>query len=74
LGERTGGEAYAPDEIEALAQFAHGVGSSLDAVSTRSDGVLDTLQHSMTSMADAVAQLARETKALRREIRGQDVV
>jgi GAF domain-containing protein len=32
LGERAGGEAYAPDEIEALSQFAHGVGSSLDAL------------------------------------------
>lgn len=29
-GERIGGEAYAPDEVEALSEFAHGVGSALD--------------------------------------------
>ena len=35
LGERAGGEAYAPDEVEALSQFAHGVGSALDALADR---------------------------------------
>ena len=33
-GERAGSEAYAPDEVAALSQFAHGVGSALDVVST----------------------------------------
>jgi len=33
LGERAGGEAYANDEIEALSEFAHGVGSALDSLS-----------------------------------------
>lgn len=33
LGERAGGEAYAPDEVDALAQFAHGVGMALDSMS-----------------------------------------
>jgi hypothetical protein len=69
LGERAGGESYAPDEIEALAQFAHGVGSSIDALSTRSDGMLVALQQSMASMADAIARLARETDGLRNDIR-----
>lgn len=43
LGERRGGEAYAPDEIEALSQFAHGVGSALDVITARqgsSDGAV----------------------------------
>lgn len=31
-GERASGEAYAPDEIEALSEFAHGVGSALDGL------------------------------------------
>jgi hypothetical protein len=31
-GARAGGEAYAPDEIDALADFAHGVGSALDSL------------------------------------------
>ncbi|HYK52301.1 MAG TPA: GAF domain-containing protein, partial [Candidatus Eremiobacteraceae bacterium] len=33
VGERAGGEAYANDEVEALSQFAHGVGSALDSLS-----------------------------------------
>ncbi len=37
LDERTGGEAYAPDEIDAVAQFAHGVGSALDNLQIRGD-------------------------------------
>ena len=32
FGERASGEAYAPDEIEALSEFAHGVGSALDGL------------------------------------------
>lgn len=35
LGERAGGEAYAPDEVEALSQFAHGAGSALDSLSEK---------------------------------------
>jgi hypothetical protein len=31
-GERAGGEAYAPDEIDALAQFAQGLGSAFDGL------------------------------------------
>ena len=34
LGERRGGEAYAADEIAALSEFAHGIGSALDALDT----------------------------------------
>lgn len=47
LGERTGGEAYAPDEISALAHMAHGVGSAIDVLSTT---------ESATSLADAVRE------------------
>lgn len=35
LDERAGGEAYAPDEVDALAQFAHGIGSALDNLQSR---------------------------------------
>jgi hypothetical protein len=38
VGERAGGEAYATDEVEALSQFAHGVGSALDTLSANGDG------------------------------------
>jgi hypothetical protein len=36
-GERAGGEAYAPDEVDALVEFAHGVGSALDALGNEAD-------------------------------------
>jgi hypothetical protein len=39
--ERTSGEAYAPDEIDALATFALGVGSAYDALGSRNhDGTI----------------------------------
>jgi hypothetical protein len=44
--ERTSGEAYAPDEIDALATFALGVGAAYDALSGRNGygTVLDAIQ------------------------------
>jgi K+-sensing histidine kinase KdpD len=49
-GERTGSEVYAPDEINALAQFAQGVGSAFDyftydaRTTERDDAVLGELR------------------------------
>lgn len=57
LGERTGGEAYAPDEVEALAQFTHGVGSSLDSLYERRGDENAARRRS-------IAELAAEVKAL----------
>ena len=58
LGERTGGESYAPDEVEALSQFAHGVGSAFEAlVERRDDGIAslrDGLISAIASMQDAI--------------------
>jgi len=57
LGERAGGEAYAPDEIEAMSQFAHGVGSALDALrEKRGDESSD--------VRGLIAELAAEVRAL----------
>lgn len=57
LGERAGGEAYAPDEVEALSQFAHGVGSALDSLSERrSDNNAD--------LRRLIVELAAEVRAL----------
>jgi hypothetical protein len=47
LGERSGGEAYAPDEIAALSSMSQGVGSALDVL-TVSD------ERSHAAIADAV--------------------
>jgi hypothetical protein len=57
LGERAGGEAYAPDEVEALSQFAHGVGSALDTLTYRADPSSAALQESIASMRDAILSL-----------------
>jgi hypothetical protein len=66
LDERSGGEAYAPDEIEALSQFAHGVGSALDVLSVKQDDSLASLREAMTAMAGAIAALGIETASLKR--------
>lgn len=55
FGERASGEAYAPDEIEALSEFAHGVGSALDGLGdgtrgARSDGVLGSIDSRLASI------------------------
>jgi len=68
LGERTGGEAYAPDEIEALAQFAHGVGAAYDALGQHRDDSMADIRTAITAMADAIAQLGSETAELKRSL------
>lgn len=57
LGERLGGEAYAPDEIEALSQFTHGIGSALDSLSERGGDDRADLRR-------LIAELAAEVRAL----------
>lgn len=58
LGQRAGGEAYAPDEVEALSQFAQGVGTSLDVLSEADADALTALRDgivsAMTSMQEAI--------------------
>jgi GAF domain-containing protein len=56
LGERTGGEAYAPDEIEALSQMTDGIGSALDLLGT-------TERSSRVSLADQLETIARALRA-----------
>lgn len=57
LGERVGGEAYAPDEVEALSQFAHGVGSALDSLSERRND-------NSADLRRLIVELAAEVQAL----------
>ena len=58
LGQRAGGEAYAPDEVEALSQFAQGVGTALDMLSEGEADALTALRDgivsAMTSMQEAI--------------------
>jgi hypothetical protein len=62
FGERAGGEAYAPAEIEALSEFAHGVGSALDALGNSNDSgisekLLGAIQASREEIAAAIKEL-----------------
>lgn len=63
LGERAGGEAYAPDEVQALSEFAHGVGSALDALSRDGTASFDGLRESIASLSEAIASLPRAITA-----------
>ncbi|HTV73419.1 MAG TPA: GAF domain-containing protein [Candidatus Acidoferrales bacterium] len=66
LGERAGGEAYAPDEVEALAQLAHGVGTALETLST-ANGEADSvplLKAIALQQAEIVAELRAVHDAL----------
>lgn len=67
LGERAGGEAYAPGEIDALSQFAQGVGSALDALPTHREASLATLKE---SIVEAIASLRRKIDGLRDDAAG----
>jgi GAF domain-containing protein len=65
LGERAGGEAYAPDEVEALSAFAHGVGSAIGALSTEGADSIAALRESIASMGDSITEsLANAMQAL----------
>jgi hypothetical protein len=66
-GEREGGEAYAPDEIDALAQFAHGVGSAYDVLArsvpaTSSAGREDEFLEVMRDVRQLLKNLAERTR------------
>lgn len=57
LGERAGGEAYAPDEVEALSQLANGVGPALAALSLTMDGSTAALADYVAGLHHAIASL-----------------
>lgn len=76
LGERAGGEAYAPDEIEALSQFAYGVGSALDALREKRGDENADLRKLMVNMAADLRVLSehllpRSTAVVQRPIEDQ---
>jgi hypothetical protein len=63
LGERAGGEAYAPDEVEALSQFAHGIGSAMDVLSSNGANSISALQESIAAMQDAIVSRLEAIRA-----------
>jgi GAF domain-containing protein len=68
LGERRGGEAYAPDEVETFSQFAHGVGSALEALASDNRDPLAALRAAIASMQAAIID---ELRAQQRPVDSQ---
>lgn len=60
-GPKRDGEAYAPDESEALAALAHGVGSALDVLEARNGGSSEAV---MSELARSVRELSEIARAL----------
>ncbi|MGB8149779.1 MAG: hypothetical protein WCE97_01130 [Candidatus Cybelea sp.] len=58
-GPKRDGEAYAPDESEALLALAHGVGTALDTLSNRSDGVAESIRETQALMLQELQRLPR---------------
>jgi hypothetical protein len=56
-GTKRDGEAYAPDESEALQALAHGVGTALDTLSSQSNGVLESIKESQALMLREIQKL-----------------
>ncbi len=71
LGERAGGEAYAPDEIEALSQVAQGVGTAIDALGSAGTNPIAEVQTSLSTLTDGVASLGEKIDLLSRKFVGE---
>jgi hypothetical protein len=60
-GPKRNGEAYAPDESDALLTLAHGVGTALDTLSDRKDTAIESLRETLALMFEqqriALAQI-----------------
>ena len=64
-GAKRDGEAYAPDESDALLALVHGVGRSLDAMSATGDRWRDAMLAAIRALPDAIADRLRSADARR---------
>ncbi len=69
-GPKRDGEAYAPDESEALLALAHGVGTALDTLSSQSNGVIESMRETQALMLQELQKLARTVDGIVQEGRG----
>ncbi len=70
LGPKRSGESYAPDESNAIAQVAHGVGVALDLLDVegeKSNSVLIEIRDTMRSLSQRVNTLGEDVAEIRRE-------
>jgi hypothetical protein len=58
-GPKRDGEAYAPDEWEALLALAHGVGTALDTLSSRRNDDLESMRETQAMMLQELQGLPR---------------
>ena len=66
-GPKRDGEAYAPDESEALVALAHGVGTALDTLSSQSNEVLESIRETQALMLQELQKLPRAIESALRE-------
>lgn len=71
-GPKRDGEAYAPDESEALAALAHGVGTALDTLSNRNDSIIASMQEMQALMLQELQGLSHAIASALREKTGRD--
>ncbi len=54
------GEAYAPDESDALLALARGVGTALDTLSNRRDTILEPVRETLAVLLEEVRGVSRK--------------
>lgn len=62
-GPKVDGESYAPDESDALRALAHGVGTTLDMLSPRRDGAIESLAATQATIVTKLDALESQVRA-----------
>jgi hypothetical protein len=63
VGPKRSGESYAPDESDAIAQLAHGVGGALDILTLKAGVSLETLSEQLRDLRDTIVGELRAMRA-----------
>ncbi len=66
-GPKRDGEAYAPDESDALLALARGVGTALDTLSSQNNGILESIRETQALMLQELRNLPRAIESALRE-------
>jgi hypothetical protein len=61
-GAKRSGEAYAPDESEALLALAHGVGTALDVLSAQRDQPNEIVLRELAALREDMKRISRSSK------------
>jgi hypothetical protein len=61
-GSKPDGELYAPDESDALLALAHGVGATLDTLSSRTDNAVESVRETQALIVEKLDALTRQVK------------